>query len=75
MTINRLFASDSTALDEHLDPLLEILAELLEEPIGPAQCADGQGIRTVIADLRSSANRVIHGVVNLPRKLELQPCQ
>jgi hypothetical protein len=29
----------------------------------------------VIADLRSSANRVIHGVVNLPRKLELQPCQ
>jgi hypothetical protein len=75
MTISRLFASDSTALDEHLDQLVEVLAELLAEPIGPAHCADDQENRTVLTGLRSSSNRVTHGVVNLPGRLELQPCQ
>jgi len=31
----REFAPDGTALDDHMDSLLEVLAELLEEPENP----------------------------------------
>jgi hypothetical protein len=35
MQIVKQFATDSTSLDEHLDQLIEVLAELLEDHLGP----------------------------------------
>jgi hypothetical protein len=44
MTIRKQLAPDGTALDDHMDALLEVLAELLEEPQTPPETgADKQG--------------------------------
>lgn len=50
MTVIRHFAQGNTALDEHMDALLEILAELLAEPQDPAATGiDNQGARCGLA--------------------------
>jgi hypothetical protein len=36
MTVNKHFAQDDTALDDHMDALIEVLAELLGESKDPA---------------------------------------
>ena len=68
MQIMKQFATDSTSLDEHLDQLIEVLAELLEENLGPARSTGHQVAETAIADLRSSE----HGVTHVLKVLELQ---
>jgi hypothetical protein len=65
MTIKKQFAPDDTGLDEQMDSLLEVLAELLEEPVAGA---DNQRSAEVIGDLQSRAERVIHVVVNNQEK-------
>jgi hypothetical protein len=68
MTVNKHFAQDGTALDECMDQLVEVLAQLLEEPEKPAAGAAKQGIVPATADLRSGATGVIHVVGKNPKK-------
>ena len=65
MTINKQFAQDGTAVDDHMDSLLEVLAELLEE--GQGQAADGDN-QAGGAELLSGNDRAIHVVVNNQEK-------
>jgi hypothetical protein len=56
MTVNKQFAQDGTGLDDCTGQLIEVLAELLEEPPDPASSADNQGGAVAPADLR-----LLHG--------------
>lgn len=68
MTVKKQFAQGETALDECMDQLVEVLAQLLEEPQNPqTAAADNQGTAAV-ADLRSGPARAIHVVVNNEEK-------
>ena len=62
MTVNKQFAQDDNALDDQMDSLLEVLAELLEEPQYPAAGADDQAGAVATAELLSGPNRAIHVV-------------
>lgn len=64
MTINKQFAQDGNALDDCMDQLVEVLAQLLEEPQDPASGAGDQAGATPVDDLRSGDDRVIHVVTN-----------
>jgi hypothetical protein len=57
MTIIKRFAQDGTALDDGMDQLVEVLAQLLDEQWDPA----------TITDLRSGDDRGIP-VVGEPKK-------
>jgi hypothetical protein len=57
MTVNKQFAQDGAPLDDCMESLLEVLAELLEEPQNA----------TATAELRSGNDRAIH-VVNHQEK-------
>jgi len=64
MTVKKQLAQDGVTLDDCLDQLVEVLAQLLEEaPNTPAAAADNPGTITAIADLRSGNDRAIHVVV------------
>lgn len=65
MTVNKRFAQDGTALDDCMDQLLEVLAQLLEEPQN--QAAAG-GAAQPGSDLPSGDDRVIHVVVHNQKK-------
>ena len=54
MTVNKQFAQDGAPLDDCMESLLEVLAELLEEPQNA----------TATAELRSGNDRAIHVVNN-----------
>ena len=72
MTIAKQFARVSTALDEHMDQLIEVLVALLEDP--PTRLmgdVDFQPAKAGIADLRSRR----HGVTHVLKVPELQLCQ
>ena len=57
MTVNKQFAQDGTGLDDSTGQLIEVLAELLEEPPDPAASStDNQGGAVAITDLR-----LLHG--------------
>ena len=57
MTVKQQFALDGNAVADHMDALLEVLAELLEEPPDPAASStDNQGGAVAITDLR-----LLHG--------------
>lgn len=62
MIAKKQFAQDGDALDERMDQLVEVLAQLLEEPLNPAAAADNPAGNTAIADLHSGDDRVIHVV-------------
>jgi hypothetical protein len=65
MTVNKQFAQDGAPLDECMESLLEVLAELLQEtPDQPTAEAVNQGNCGAIAALRSQGDRAIHVVVN-----------
>jgi hypothetical protein len=64
MTFNKQFAQDSITLADCMDSLIEVLAQLLDEPENPAADADRDGCAVPIAALHSDADRVIHVVVN-----------
>ena len=69
MTVKKQFAEDSTSLDNHVDELLEVLVQLLEEPqyplaVGPANLS----ATAATADLRPGSERVTHVVVRNPTK-------
>jgi hypothetical protein len=68
MQIKRQLAADSTALEDPIDALVEVLTEMLEENLGPARSTGHQVAETAIADLRSSE----HGVTHVLKVLELQ---
>jgi hypothetical protein len=69
MKINKQFAQDGTGLDDCMDPLLEVLAQLLSEQTDAAAGdAKDQGKREAPADLRSGGERAIHVVVTNPKK-------
>ena len=75
MTIAKQFARVSTALDEHMDQLLEVLAALLEEPQNLlAPSAANRGAKAAIADLRSVDDGVTHMVVKPGKVTELRLC-
>lgn len=64
MTVNKQFAQDGVALDDCLDQLVEVLAQLLEEaPNPPTATAANPEAVTASSDLRSGNDRVIHVVV------------
>jgi hypothetical protein len=71
MQIKRQFAADNTALQEHLDQLIEVLADLLEDYLGPALSASHQRAEVTAGELRPSGDRVTHVV----KVSELQLCQ
>jgi hypothetical protein len=75
MQIMKQFATDSTSLDEHLDQLIEVLAELLEDYLGPALSASHQRAEVTAGELRPSGDRVTHVVVNPPKVTDLLICQ
>jgi hypothetical protein len=57
MTVNEQFAQHGTGLDDCTGQLIEVLAELLEEPPDPAASSTAkQGGAVAIADLR-----LLHG--------------
>jgi len=62
MIVKKQFAQEGDALDERMDQLVEVLAQLLEETPNPPAAADNQAGNTVIADLHSGDDRVIHVV-------------
>lgn len=62
MIVKKQFASDGGGLDASMDQLIEVLAQMLEEP---KESADGAG---AAGDLHSADNRVIHVVVQEPKK-------
>jgi hypothetical protein len=65
MTVKKQFAQDGVALDDCLDQLVEVLAQLLEEqPNPPAADADESGTTPAIAELHLGNDRAIHVVVN-----------
>jgi hypothetical protein len=65
MTFNKQFAQDGAPLDDCMESLLEVLAELLQEaPDQPAAEAVNQDDARAIAALRSRDDRAIHVVVN-----------
>lgn len=68
MTVNKHFAQDGNALDERMDQLVEVLAQLLEEPQNPQTAAADNQDTAAIADLRSADDRVIHVVGKNPKK-------
>ena len=52
MTVKKQFAPDANAVADHMDALLEALAELLEEPQDPAASSTAkQSGAVAIADL------------------------
>jgi hypothetical protein len=66
MQITKQFALDSTALEEHMNQLIEVLAALLEEPQTVLAPRVGQQrVEAALADLRSSDGRVTH-VLKVP---------
>lgn len=64
MTVNKQFALDGGGLDASMEQLVEVLAQLLEEPAGPLN----QGAAPVIADLHSGDGRVINVIEKEPEK-------
>jgi hypothetical protein len=69
MTIKKQFAQAGAGLDDCMDQLLEVLAQLLSEQQEPA--GDGVANRGEVetpADLPSGDERAIHVVVNNPKK-------
>lgn len=69
MTVNKQFAQDGEPLEGCMESLLEVLAELLDEPQDPAATGtDNQGGAAPVAELRSDAHRVIHVVVSNQEK-------
>ena len=76
MTVIKRFAQDGNALDDCVDQLVEVLAQLLEEKQDSVvKAADDYAI----ADLHSGSDRVIHVVGarprNRPRPRSLEQCQ
>jgi hypothetical protein len=69
MTVKKQFAQDGAPLDDCMESLLEVLAELLEEPENPPVAGtENQGTGEASADLRSGDDRAIHVVVNNQEK-------
>jgi hypothetical protein len=69
MTVNKQFAQDGAPLDECMEPLLEVLAELLQEaPDQPTAEAVNQGDCGAIAALHSGDARAIHVVATSQEK-------
>jgi hypothetical protein len=69
MSINKLFAQDSAALDDCMDQLVEALVKLLEEPQNQsATDAENQVPAAVTATLRSEGNRAINVSVRNSKK-------
>jgi hypothetical protein len=65
MTVKKQFAPDGAPLDECMESLLGVLAELLQEtPDQPTAEAVNQDDARAIAALRSRDDRAIHVVVN-----------
>ena len=63
MTMIKRFAQDGAALDDCMDQLVEVLAQLLEENQDPmVKAADENPGLPAIADLHSGSDRVIHVV-------------
>jgi hypothetical protein len=62
MTIQKQFAQDGAALDDCLDQLVEVLAQLLEEAPNPPTAVDNPEAAAAIADLHSGAAGAIHVV-------------
>jgi hypothetical protein len=58
MTVNKCFAQHGGDLDASMDQLVEVLAQLLDEPAEP----QNEGSAVVIADLHLKDARVIHVV-------------
>ena len=65
MSITKLFAQDPTALDDRMDQLVEVLAQLLEEN---GDASTGTADQEGSAELHSDADRAIHVVVNNQEK-------
>jgi hypothetical protein len=63
MTVKRDFARDGGELDASMDQLVEVLAQLLDEPASP----QNQNA-AVIADLHSGNDRGIHVIESEPEK-------
>ena len=69
MTIDKQFAQDGAPLDDCMESLLEVLAELLEESQYPAATGkDNQDGAAGTTELRSGDDRAIHVVVNDHKK-------
>jgi hypothetical protein len=64
MTVKKQFAQDGGDLDGCMDQLIEVLAQLLDEPVS----APNPGAAPPAADLHSGNDRVIHVVVQNPNK-------
>jgi len=60
MTVKKQFAQDGGDLDASMDQLVEVLAQLLDEPAGPQT----QDTAPAIADLPSGNDRGIHVIEN-----------
>ena len=60
MTVKKQFAQDGGDLDASMDQLVEVLAQLLDEPAGP----QNQDAAPAIADLHSGNDRGIHVIEN-----------
>ena len=70
MTIKKHFAIDGGDLDASMDELVEVLAQMLDEPTS----AENQGTTPAIVDLHSPNDRVIHVIEpkEMTMKTELQ---
>jgi hypothetical protein len=64
MTVNKQFAHDGGDLDASMDELVEVLAQLLDEPAG----TQNQDASPAIADLHSGDDRGIHVIESEPEK-------
>ena len=76
MTVNKQFAQDGNALDDHMEQLLEVLVQLLEEPPKRLVATHNRSVAATMADLHSGDTGVIHvSVGNSPNQTELGSCQ
>jgi hypothetical protein len=64
MTVNKQFAQEGGELDASMDQLIEVLAQLLDEPASP----QNQDAALVMADLHSEYDGGIHVIENKPTK-------
>jgi hypothetical protein len=62
MTVNKKFAVNGGDLDALMDQLVEVLAQLLEEPVGP----QNQGHLVGMSDLHLGNDRGIHVIEKEP---------
>jgi len=64
MTVNKQFAEDCGDLEASMDQLVEVLAQLLDEPASP----QNPDAAPPIADLHSGHDRGIHVIGNKLKK-------